>query len=352
MDSKILQSWRRIQQRLFPENKAELGPQTPKHAQIMVTLDFLDLERFIPSSSGKGRPPRDRTALACAFVAKAVLNLPTTEALIDRLQVDRVLRRLCGFELIKKLPCKATFSNAFAEFADSYLPQKIHEAIVKNTFSEKLGGKLVGHLSRDSTDIPARGKVPKLKKEDKGKRRNRARGKHRRVVRQLTMNITEMLDDLPKKFDCGSKRGHTWKGYKLHLDVSDGGIPISAIVTAASVHDSQVAIPLEALSSGRITSLYSLMDSAYDAPEIRKFIVENNKIPIIEPHNRLGQTIILDPAERQRYGERTSVERTYSRLKDEFNARQIRVQGWPKVSAHLMFGVLALTVDQLIRIFG
>ena len=102
MDSNVLQSWRRIQQRLIPECQAELGPQTPKHAQIMVTLDFLDMDRFIPSPSGKGRPPRDRTAHACAFVAKAVLNLPTTEALIDRLRVDRVLRRLCGFELLKK----------------------------------------------------------------------------------------------------------------------------------------------------------------------------------------------------------------------------------------------------------
>jgi hypothetical protein len=35
-------------------------------------------------------------------------------------------------------------------------------------------------------------------------------------------------------------------GYKLHCDVADGGIPISCVLTAASVHDGQVAIPLRA----------------------------------------------------------------------------------------------------------
>jgi len=32
------------------------------------------------------------------------------------------------------------------------------------------------------------------------------------------------------------------RGYKLHLDVADGQIAISGILTAASLHDSQVAI--------------------------------------------------------------------------------------------------------------
>jgi len=39
-----------------------------------------------------------------------------------------------------------------------------------------------------------------------------------------------------------------WRGYKLHLDCVDGDIPVSAIVTSASVHDSQVAIPLSQMS--------------------------------------------------------------------------------------------------------
>jgi hypothetical protein len=47
-----------------------------------------------------------------------------------------------------------------------------------------------------------------------------------------------------------------WRGYKLHLDVIDGDIPVSAILTSASLHDSQVAIPLAQMSAGRIVNLY------------------------------------------------------------------------------------------------
>ena len=44
------------------------------------------------------------------------------------------------------------------------------------------------------------------------------------------------------------------------------------------------------------------------------------------------------------------VERANSRLKDEFGGRTVRVRGAAKVMAHLMFGVLALAVDQWLRI--
>ncbi len=56
-----------------------------------------------------------------AFVAKAVLGLTTTEALIERLKVDRALRRICGFSMWKRMPAPSTFSRAFDEFAQAKL---------------------------------------------------------------------------------------------------------------------------------------------------------------------------------------------------------------------------------------
>jgi len=44
------------------------------------------------------------------------------------------------------------------------------------------------------------------------------------------------------------------------------------------------------------------------------------------------------------------VERVNGRLKDEFGGRHVRVRGHAKVLCHLMFGVVALTVDQLMRL--
>lgn len=47
---------------------------------------------------------------------------------------------------------------------------------------------------------------------------------------------------------------------------------------------------------------------------------------------------------------RSMSESVNSRLKDEFGARSVRVRGAAKVMAHLMFGVLALTVDQWLKL--
>jgi hypothetical protein len=51
------------------------------------------------------------------------------------------------------------------------------------------------------------------------------------------------------------------------------------------------------------------------------------------------------------YDFRTMAERVNARLKDEFGGRFVRVRGAVKVKCHLMFGILALTADQLIRLF-
>lgn len=106
---------------------------------------------------GVGQPEADRCALACAFLAKAVLDLKTTRALIDRLQADSKLRRLCGFDLRFALPSESTFSRAFDEFADSELIQRVHARMIQDT----LGEQFIGHLSRDSTAIEARESIAK-----------------------------------------------------------------------------------------------------------------------------------------------------------------------------------------------
>ena len=74
------------------------------------------------------------------------------------------------------------------------------------------------------------------------------------------MTLEEMLEDLPKVCDICVKlnaKGHQerWTGYKLHRDAIDGRIPVSCLLTSASVHDSQAAIPLATLTASRVHSL-------------------------------------------------------------------------------------------------
>ena len=85
-------------------------------------------------------------ALARAFIAKAVFQIDTTRALLERLANDRALRCLCGWNSIRAIPSEATFSRAFAGFAEGALPSRLHEALIANTMQEQL----VGHVSRDA----------------------------------------------------------------------------------------------------------------------------------------------------------------------------------------------------------
>lgn len=370
--------WDHVQGFLFPMLRAEVGPLSGSHERLVIVLDVARIEAFVPLLDGwPGRPPKDRQALARAFVAKAVCNIPTTEALIERLAVDQTLRRLCGYEFASRVPDASTFSRAFAEFADSALPSHVHAALIKETHKDRL----VGHISRDATAIEARetpvragppvsvsGPAHAKRKRGRPKKGEVAAKKEpRRLERQATMSLAEMLADLPTVCSVGTKRnakGHTtsWTGYKLHIDTADGDVPITCLLTSASLHDSQVAIPLAIITAERVDNLYDLMDSAYDAPEIHAKSIALGHKPLIDPHTKRGckadserearakRLVGFVPAEAVRFKERSSAERVNSALKDSYGGRFVRVRGHAKVLCHLMFGILAHTVEQLMRL--
>jgi hypothetical protein len=125
---------------------------------------------------------------------------------------------------------------------------------------------------------------------------------------------------------------------------------ISAVLTSASLHDSQAAIPLAQMSQERVTNLYDLMDSAYDAPQIKEFSRQLGHAAIIDQNPRRGEKVLMDPAQAERFKERSTSERTNSQLKDNYGGRFVRVRGAEKVMAHLMFGLIALTATQLYRL--
>jgi hypothetical protein len=368
-------TWDHIQGFLFPMLREEVGPLTAQHERLVIVLDVARIEGFVQMWPGlPGRPPQDRHALARAFVAKAVLDLPTTAGLIERLAVDATLRRLCGFERASEVPSESTFSRAFAEFADSSLPSRIHEALIKRTHKDRI----VGHIARDATAIEAREKpvpaapaaaavTPKRKRGRPKKGEAVAKPEPRRLERQAGQTLAQMLADLPTCCNVGTKRnakGHTtsWIGYKLHIDTADGDIPITCLLTSASVHDSQVALPLATMTASRVTNLYDLMDCAYDAPEIRDNSRALGHVPIIDCNPRRGgkaqakaearakRVAGYQPAEEVRYNQRSSAERVNGNLKDNCGAHHLRVRGAPKVFCHLMFGIVVVSVEQIMRL--
>jgi len=382
--------WNRIQATLFPHLLANLPqPLTEQEEQLVAILEIVRIEEFVGRANWRGRPPADRGALGRSFLAKAVYNLPTTKALRAALCAAPNLRRLCGFERLDQVPSEATFSRSFSAFAAPELLERVHQALVK----QHLGDELIGHISRDSTEVEARETVapepapepptppegesepaPELVPEppapaaapvEPATKPRRGRGRPRtrtapepptRLEQQRQQTPEQALAEIATDCSWGGKldshgNRHYWKGYKFHVDVMDAVLPLTAVTTAAKVHDSQVAIPLAKRSAQRVTGLYELMDKGYDAAAIDQAVRDLGHVPIIAHNRRRGnKRPPLEPAVQQRFKERTAVERFFSRLKDEFGGRQVRVRGHDKVHAHLMFGLLALFADQLLKL--
>jgi hypothetical protein len=225
-----------------------------------------------------------------------VYRLETTRQLLERVRTDRHCVRYAAGRRSNRSRYESTFSRAFQEFAESELPQRLYEDLVLHTQRPRKSERALSG---------------------------------RRLPRQRRQSLEEMLEELSRHCDIGvktSSKGHQqyWRGYKLHLDVATVISRSPAFSTAASLHDSQAAIPLATMTAQRVISLYDLMDCSYDTNEIYAH----------------SESL------------RTMVERVYSRLKDEFGARLLRVRGASKIMAHLMFGVLALTFDQLLKLAG
>ena len=215
---KLSHTWTHIQSFLFPMMSEKLGELTSLQMQLVNVLEMSKLEEHL-SYAGRypGRPPESRAAIARAFVAKAVYNMSTTRLLLDRLETDPSLRRICGWERRGDAPSESTFSRAFDEFAASQLPERVHQFII----DQQLSDQLVGNISRDSTAIPTREKPEKKEAstEKEPKKRGRPKkGEERpkeptRLERQVSgQTVNEMVAELAKACNVGSKRDS--KGYK------------------------------------------------------------------------------------------------------------------------------------------
>jgi IS5 family transposase len=351
----------RVQDNLFPHLKEYCNdPLTGIQKDLVMTLEVIEIEKYVssPLYHWMGRTPEDRRPIARAFVAKAVYDLPTTRMLVDMLHTMPNLRMICGFVRKSDIPSESTFSRAFAEFASSDLGRKAHDALVK----EHLSDGLTGHIARDATAIRGSEKpAEKAKKKKAPKKRGSPKeGEVRvkevsRLFLQVNQSPAEALRDIPTSCDVGSKTNaqgykETWRGYKLHVDTTDSGLPVTAVLTSASLHDSQVAIPMMKMTSDKVTYLYDLMDSAYDVSSIWDVSRSLGHVPIIDKNPRRGDPVPMAPAEAARYRERTAAERLNARLKEEFGGRRVMVKGHKKVTLHLMFGIIALFADQLMRL--
>ena len=368
-----------LEQSLFPQFQDTFGPLSPKEEKLMKILDFAEIETFV-STVKITNPPKDREEMARAFIAKSVYNFQTTRALIERLEVDKTLRMLCGWRYHTQLPSESKFSRVFDEFSDKRIASKAQDMFIEKYLSEVL----FFYGSTDSTAIELREKPAKKEKcKDTKPKRKRGRPKKGEVVppkeptileqQEKMQTSQEMLSLISTQCDVGIKQNaqgnrYKWIGGKLHMTVVDGDIPITAMYSSASVHDSSLALPMISETSSKIDYLYDLDDAAYDSSIIRTYSVSKGHRPIIDinPKNSkvLKAQITLAKSEKEilqsfnlynnsdelHYNQRSSVERVNAYLKDNYGCDKIYYRGATKVASVLAFGVLSVCIQQSLKL--
>lgn len=364
--------WDRIHGSLIPLLERNfLRTLSEEHKTLIRTLELLRIEETVKQPVAEtGRPAQEWVVLCRAFIAKAVLGLPTTRSLIDRLTVDDNLARICGWKSSAFVPHESTFSRVFAKLADLRLPEWVHHVLTTKVF----GSEIIENSAIDASAI--KGRERSISKPPKEVAPPKKRGRKKKsepevsvattdvdpeslpaLKRYVGMSPDEILEELPKDCDFGTKKNsqgkrEIWKGFKLHIHSAEGDIPLACVVTSASLHDSQATPSLIKKTAERTTVLYTRTDAAYDAKAIKTLIHDMGGVPIIDPNPRNSKEgkLPMEPDRARRYKKRSGAERIFSRLKDEFGVMMIRVRGHKKVTAHIMFSVLALTADQIFRL--
>ncbi len=351
----------------------------------------------LPQPARTGRPEtHDRALMIRAYVAKAVEQIPTTEALRARLRRDPVFRWIVGYRGKSDIPSAATFSRMFDQISQCTSLQAIHAQQVETARERQIVSP--DEAAYDASDVPAYEKT------------------RRHADAQDPEGASWGLKTGPK----GQK--YRWFGYKLHLSVAAGSLfPLAALTMTARLHDVNMARPLVKITTDRdMGQQVAIFDAGYDQAALYQDLQAQGLIPII-PLNRhggeapegrddrgrptcsMGHSLTLagydattqtqkfrcphatghvdcpmgmawcsssnygyvqkiaiadDPREVGRivrgtrawdalYDLRTSVERAFGYLKEQLNLRTVRVRGRRKVHTHNLFAVIALAASVL-----
>jgi len=346
--------WCEISQGVFSWAEDDFGPLDERYRLFVATCEaVIKTEDFAYAQwTGNGRPLNDRIAIAKAFIFKATFNIPTTKELVRQLRAEPVARRLCGWSSTMQIPSETGFSNANREFAERGFTEKWFEDIVVKGH----GDVHVDTISYDSAPIAVRAKAANARRTIARIDPDQPVPPNDRLERQLEQDAATSMLELPQECEWGQKvdangKKRLWKGGKYHVAVTQDGFPVAWKYTSASLHDSQVMIPLAKQAMSRVGHYFDLADAAYDAEAIRTACANEGAIAIIDRNRRKSadEPTHMTETEAKLYKQRPAAERYFSHLLDSHGGRTVRVRTPNKIVLHLMYGTLVVAVEQIMR---
>jgi IS5 family transposase len=302
--------------------------------QLQAVFAKLDDEPLLKALVGpirrgpKGHPAK---VLWQCLLAKYVMGLGSTDALIRELADNPLVARVCGIDSPEAIPHKSTFSRFIARLSKYKTAAKLKDvsrSLVRDCYANLPG--FGERVALDSTTLKGwvnGGKPVHSDREAQWSVKNGTNGKTEFVL-----------------------------GWKLHLLVDcEYELPIAANISPGNTHDvkraSNVLREARFTTRGKFRPEYVMADKGYSSKELRDLIHRQySTIPVIDiPSNQkkalatfAEQLTLPEYAALKR--QRTAVERAFSRLKGQRSLNRITTRGLRKVTVHCYLSLIAMQV--------
>jgi hypothetical protein len=299
------------------------------------------------------------------MVLKLLYQQLTVRQTLQLLKENENLRMIVE---IDSVPSEATMSRLSRQVEKIVNPNMLHERIIG--LYQEASGRIIGHLSIDSTVIEAREKpIKATQQRKKPKKRGRKkkgspeedeyRARKIKEEQQLAQYLVESpeisISELEKRCSLTAKQNSQGRrqwfiGYKAHMACDDFGVPVAYTVTGACVHDTQAAIPLMKLTQKNFDFLYALMDKGYVSTDIEAYVQMIGRRAIIAQRSYRGRPPPqMDPPTALRYEVRTTVERTNGELKDGYLPVKLYRKG-EQARYDISLAILLITIKKVLTV--
>ena len=126
-----------------------------KESKLDMVLSQIDVSYLTSAlrKSGDSRGPKgfDPTNMIYALIAMQVLKINRISELVSRIKENSMLRYICGFKVIVRVPSESTFSRFINKISDSLVIESLFSKLVIK--ANEIGLVDGEHISIDSTKL-------------------------------------------------------------------------------------------------------------------------------------------------------------------------------------------------------
>lgn len=302
-----------------------IGFSEPSIVALLRNLDLTSIEHvLLEAYSERGRrPPYPPVAMLRALIFQKIRQISSWRKLASTLKHEKTWLLVLGFQ---KAPCH----DSFSEFTKRVGPERFRRIllILQSQLKQKYPG-LGQRIAVDST-----------------------------IVRGYS-NPNTASDPDAKWGVTGQKVNRPMHvfGYKLQISSDvDFGIPLDYLVVPANRNDSRLypEILLRTKASGNRIDVV-IADAGYDSKRNILLSIKHHAVPIIKLNPRRSKEkrkrradyllpVRRDSDEWNRYYEmRSSVERVFSRLKEELGLNHLKLRSLERVEVHFAICLITMT---------